>query len=252
MNAACPTAPPHSARRSAFARPSNATLLQRLLPCLLFALLPGATLAQQPTAPVEATVRNFLLAESAGLPGTVDVEVGAFDPGNLLPPCDTLEAFLPGATRAWGQINVGVRCLGPVPWTAYLPARVAVHLDYLVTRRPLRAGQLIGPDDLRVEHGDVTRLHSGVLNDPVDAVGRHARFAVAQDNPLRRDMLRLPPVIQSGQNVRVIGSGRGFSVMNEGRAMNRAGEGEQVRVRLGNGQVVTGVARHDGTVELRF
>ncbi len=217
------------------------------------ALFAGAPVwSQQAPGPVEDTARAFLEAEAAGLPGRVEVSVGAFDPGNQLPRCAALEAFLPSGTRAWGRISVGVRCVSPVVWTAYLPSQVAVMTDYLMTAQAIRPGQIIGPDDIALEHGDLAALPANTLTDPSSAIGHHARFAVAAGNPLRADMLRLPPAVQQGQTVKIVGSGAGFSVTNEGRALNRASEGDMVRVRLPNGQVVTGTARAGGIVEVRF
>ncbi|HRP96790.1 MAG TPA: flagellar basal body P-ring formation chaperone FlgA [Rhodocyclaceae bacterium] len=208
--------------------------------------------AQQPTAPVEAAVRQLLEREAAGLPGTVEITVGAMDPGNQLPPCEALEPFLPAGMRAWGQISVGVRCNAPVGWSVYLPAHVAVMMDYLVAARPIRPGQILGPQDIAREHGDLTAQPPNTLTELSQVVGAHTRIAVAAGNTLRADMLRLPPVVQQGQIVKVVGSGRGFSVSNEGRALGRAADGEQVRVRLANGQVLTGTARAGGIVEVRF
>lgn len=224
------------------------------LPLLLlgFALSASDVHAQQAPEPVETLATDFLHQQAVGLPGEVSIEVGRLDPSNRLPPCASLQAFLPPGTRAWGQISVGVRCDSPVVWSVYLPARVAIVTDYLVTARPIRPGQVIGPDDLRVERGDLAAQPPGALTDMARAIGHHARFAVGAGNTLRGEMLRLPPAVQQGQTVKVIGSGAGFSVSNEGRALNRAGEGESVRVRLPNRQVVTGVARAEGVVEIRF
>lgn len=215
-------------------------------------LITGVAHAHQPPEPVEALATEFLHAQTAGLPGEVSIEVGQLDRSNRLPPCASLQAFLPPSMRAWGQISIGVRCDSPVVWTVYLPARVSVVTDYLVAARPIRPGQIIGPDDLRVERGDLASQPAGTLTDMARAIGHHARFAVGAGNTLRGEMLRLPPAVQQGQTVKVIGSGAGFNVSNEGRALNRAGEGESVRVRLPNGQVVTGVARAGGVVEIRF
>lgn len=215
-------------------------------------LTTGVAHAQQPPGPVEALATDFLHAQAYGLPGEVQIEVGQLDSSNRLPPCAALQAFLPPGTRAWGQISVGVRCDSPVVWTVYLPARVSVITDYLVAARPIRPGQIIGPDDLRVERGDLAAQPAGTVTDMARVIGHHARFAVGAGNTLRTGMLRLPPAVQQGQSVKVIGSGAGFSVSNEGRALNRAGDGESVRVRLPNGQVVTGVARPGGVVEIRF
>jgi len=58
--------------------------------------------------------------------------------------------------------------------------------------------------------------------------------------------------VRKDRVVKVVGSGTGFTVSNEGRALNAAAEGEPVRVRLGNGHVVSGTARAGGVVELAF
>lgn len=231
--------------------PTPKTLAIRLATALAALLAAPCVHAQQPPAPVTETARQFLDRESAGLPGQIVVSVEPMQSANHLPECAQLEAFLPAGMRAWGQINVGVRCLAPVAWTVFLPAKVAVMNDYLVTARPIRAGQIVAPDDLTREHGDLTALPANILTDPTQAVGHHSRYAIAAGNPLRATMLRIPPAVQQGQTVKVVSSGTGFSVTNEGRALNRAGAGENVKVRLKNGQVVTGIAQPGGIVEVR-
>lgn len=206
--------------------------------------------AGQPAEPVREAVSGFLRDEAGGLPGRVDIEVGELDPRNQLPECARLQAFLPAASRAWGQTTVGVRCESPATWTIYVPARVRVHGEYLVLARPLRAGQIVGPEDLERRSGDLADDGDGALVDATQAIGHPARFAVAAGQPLRRDMLRLPPVVRRGDPVRVVSRGPGFAVANAGKALNNAAAGHVVRVRLDSGKVLSGIARHDGTVEI--
>ena len=208
--------------------------------------------AQQATEAVEARVRAFLQQQASGLPGEVSIKVGVLDPNNQLPPCAAIEVFLPAGARAWGRISVGVRCDSPVTWTAYVQAQVSVIADYLVAARPLRAGQIVGPADLGQRRGDLTALADNILTDGTQAMGHHTRFAVAAGTPLRGDMLRVPHAVRQGQTVPVVSAGPGFRVSSEGRAMNNAAPGESVRVRLANGQVVTGIAQPGGTVEVSF
>lgn len=208
--------------------------------------------AQQAPEIVQARVLELLERETSGLPGTVSIEISPLDPANLLPPCAALEAFLPAGTRAWGRISVGVRCDSPVVWTVYLQAQVAVAGSYLVSARPLRAGQIVGPEDVELRNGDLTALPANTLTDGSMASGRTTRFAIAAGQPLRGDMLRIPHAVRQGQNVQVVSIGSGFQIESEGRALNNAGPGESVRVRLMNGQTVSGVARPDGIVEVRF
>jgi flagella basal body P-ring formation protein FlgA len=208
--------------------------------------------AQQAPEPVRDAVARHLERETAGLPGRIEIEVGPVDPGNQLPACAALGAFFPAGTRAWGRISVGVRCESPVSWTIYVPARVAVMTEFLVTARPLRPGQIVGHADLERRFGDLAAEPASTLTELAQAVGQRARYAVAAGNTLRADMLRLPPAVKQGQTVKIVGSGGGFSVSNEGRALNAAAEGEAVRVRLNNGQVVSGTARGGGVVEVSF
>jgi flagellar basal body P-ring formation protein FlgA len=214
--------------------------------------LPLSALAQQAQGPVENAVRALLERETTGLPGDVELEVGVLDAANQLPPCADLEAFLPSGTIAWGQLSAGVRCTSPAQWTVYVPARVKVITDYVVTQRALRPGQIIGPEDLTLARGDIAAQPGKALTDPSRAIGVHTRRAIPAGSTLREDQLRLPPAVESGQTVKIIGIGSGFSIGGEGRAMQRAADGETVRVRLPNGSIVSGIARAGGIVEMRF
>lgn len=210
------------------------------------------TAAQQAVQPVQQAVTAFLHKQTEGLPGKVRITVEGLDPENRLPPCADLTPFLPPGARAWGRVNVGVRCESPVSWSIYVPAQVSVLGEYLVAVRPIRAGQIISSADLERRTGDLASEAANTLTDMTQAVGHRARYTVAAGNTLRADMLRLPHAIRQGQDVKVVGTGTGFTVANEGRALNAAAAGDPVRVRLGNGQVVSGKARADGTVELEF
>jgi flagella basal body P-ring formation protein FlgA len=221
----------------------------RAMSAVILAVASLAAPAQQAAEPVRQAVTAFLERQVEGLPGRVEVRVGVFDARNQLPPCAALAPFLPPGTRAWGQISVGVRCESPVSWTVYVPAQVAVMTEYLVTAQPLRPGQIVGPADVVRRFGDLAAEPANTLTDPAQAVGHPARYAVAAGSPLRAEMLRLPPAVRQGQVVKIVARGSGFSVTNVGRALNAAAEGEPVRVRLGNGQVVSGIARAGGVVE---
>ncbi|MDR2260978.1 MAG: flagellar basal body P-ring formation protein FlgA [Azoarcus sp.] len=223
-----------------------------LLAALALSLAPAGASAGQPAAPVEAAARALIEARTQGLPGEVSIELSPLDPGNQLPPCAEPLAFLPASSRAWGTFSVGVRCESPVAWTVYLRARVKVAADYVIAARPLRAGQIVGPDDLDTRRGDLAALADDVLTDASQAIGRQTRRALAKDSALQARMLRAPAAVRQGDSVTIIGHGPGFQVSNTGRALNSAAPGETVRVRLPNNQVITGTVRTDGTVEITY
>jgi flagella basal body P-ring formation protein FlgA len=207
---------------------------------------------RQDLALLKKTAEQFLLTQANGLPGEVRVTVGAIDPRLKLPACPVPEAFLPPSSKAWGKTTVGVRCNVPSTWTIYVSAQVRVHGEYIAAAAPLAQGQNIGPGDIAKVKGDLTNLPSGVITDESQAIGRTAATTIGLGAPLRQDALRNQQAIQQGQAVRVILNGDGFSVSSEARALNNANEGQLTQVRTAAGQVISGIAKLGGIVELAY
>ena len=241
----------------------NATSIAFMLVGLLmtsFSYAEGAAastaLANQATkqnlSAVKAKIAEFLETQTIGYPGKVSVQVGAIDPNVKLVQCPELQAFLPAGSRAWGKTSVGVRCVAPANWTIYVQATVNVTAQYLVAAAPLAQGQVVTSQDLLFEKGDLTQLPAGIFTDIAQAVGRSVSMSMNAGTVLRQEMLKVPPVVQQGQTVKVTSVGKGFSVSAEGQAMTKANEGQLVQVKVASGQVITGVARNGGQIEVNF
>lgn len=226
--------------------------LRTLALLLLSSLSTTTALARQDPEVVKEAVDTFLKAQAAGLPGQVNHSVGSLDSRNQLAPCSALDVALPPGAKGWGRTNVIVRCLAEPGWSVFLPVHIRVVADYLVTAMPLAQGQTVTAADLLRRQGDLSDLPAGILTDERQAVGRTAAYAIAAGRPLRADMLRQPTVVQQNQTVKVISRGPGFQVANEGRALTNGAEGQVVQVRLPTGQVVSGIARAGGIVEIGF
>lgn len=220
----------------------------RCLAFLLALLLPAAPAMAREQ--LYATVEQFLLTQTRGLPGQVSVSVGQLDPRLQLAACSAYEPFQPPGAQFWGRTNVGVRCLGPANWTIYLTAQVQVIGSYVVTARPLNSGQPLTSEDMALQRGDLTAMPAGILTEREQAIGKTLRNALGGGQPLRSDMLIAPFVIQQGQDVRLVTQGRGFSASNDGKALNNAAEGQVARARTANGQTVSGIARPGGIIEV--
>ncbi len=231
-------------------------ILVKLLFSLL--LLPAlAAYAQSPAARqdhavLRQTIEQFLKMQAAGLPGQVSIAVGPIDSRLSLAECAAPEAFLPNGSRAWGKTTVGVRCTVPAPWTVYVAATVRVQGSYIAAAAPLAQGQSIGPNDIASVKGDLAALPAGVITDASQAVGYTLSRSVPLGAPLRQDGLRSRQAVSQGQMVRLVSTGPGFSVSTEGRAMSNAGEGQSAQARTPNGQVVSGIAKMGGIVEVSY
>lgn len=220
-------------------------------------LLTGISAAQTPPAHQDQTtlrrdVEQFLRTQTAGLPGEVHISVHPIDQRMNLAACSTPEPFLPSGSRIWGKTTVGVRCRAPSQWTIYVAAQVRVLADYIITAAPLAQGKQISPNDLAQVRGDLTALPQGIITTPAEAIGKTVAISLSAGTPLRMDSLRNQHAMLQGQTVRLVSNGPGFRITAEARALNNADEGQIAQVRTASGQVVSGVAKPGGVVEVTY
>lgn len=223
-----------------------------LLIACLWAMPTSANSGYQDLPQLRQQVEQFLLSQSASLPGKVSVSAMAIDPRLKLVSCDNLQMSLPTGSRIWGRTSVGVRCNAPQVWTLYVQANVQVMAEYLIAAGPLAQGHIITEQDLIKGQGDLAKLPPGVFTEAGQAVGRAVYVPLSAGTVLRQEMLRVLPVVQQGQKVVLNTIGDGFRVSAEGTALSNAGEGQRVKVKMGNGQVVSGMARQGGLIEVIF
>jgi len=209
-------------------------------------------LPRQDLAVLRQKAEAFLTTQSQGYPGQVKISVGAIDPNLQLAQCAAPDVFMPAGSRAWGKSSIGVRCTAPAVWTIYLQANVSVMGEYLIAAAPLAQGHVVNPDDLASAKGDLTRLPPGIFTDATQAVGRSVSMSLMAGAVLRQEILKMPLAVQRGQAVHITSTGRGFRISAEGRAMGSAGEGEIVQVKVASGELISGVARNGGQVEVTF
>jgi flagella basal body P-ring formation protein FlgA len=225
--------------------------LSGLLAALLLLVTPVGSALAADSSEIRRAVEEFLRTQIKGLPGTASYSVGTIDAERLVGTCDGFDVSMGHGARPWGKTQVAVRCRGGT-WNIWVPVQIRVVAEYLVIARPINAGQKLTDADVRAQVGELSELPNGVLMDREQAIGRSAIAALAAGRPLRADMLRQPTVVQQGQSVKIIGTGSGFEVTNEGRALSNAVVGQVTQVRLNSGQILSGVVRADGTIEIRF
>ena len=193
-------------------------------------------------------IEQFLVSQTAGLPGKVRISIDAPRSGSL-PPCDALEAFLPGGAQLRGRVSVGVRCNAEPRWTRYVQARIAIIGTYHAAARQIDAGQALSSADTVVREADLTTLPASVVVDASQLAGQVALNRIAAGAPVRHEQLRGVLLVQQGQTVKVVSRGPGFVVSTEGKAMSAAAAGALVQVKMQGGQLLTGTLGADGIVE---
>ncbi|WP_447919391.1 flagellar basal body P-ring formation chaperone FlgA [Achromobacter aegrifaciens] len=234
----------------------SATRLRARAGCLAALLLPlaaaqGQEAATQAPEAIVLAAQTYLLDQLAGLPGQPSI---AIDPprAERLAPCDFMSPFMPSGMKLRSRMTVGVRCNAPKPWTAYVQATVSVPGYYYVASRMITAGQALTPDDLAPRDGDLVSLPPGAITDPQTVVGMTAAHRINAGQPVRGSSLRNAQSVVRGANVRINARGNGFVVSSEGQALDNAAPGATVQVRTPGGQVVSGVVRNAGLVEIQL
>ncbi|WP_245964869.1 flagellar basal body P-ring formation chaperone FlgA [Trinickia dinghuensis] len=256
-------APPIAAEQPANGRFNVASVNVPSHPAVQAAQMPApaaaAALAPASNAPAGdedgETIRNAALAylqqQTLGLPGKIKITVAPTFPRGLAT-CTTLEPFMPTGARLWGMTTVGVRCAGAKPWTLYLRARVAIDSTYYLAARQIEPGTMLTAQDLLARDGDLSNLPRAIITDPSQAVGSTALVRISAGMPLRQDLLKSASAVTIGQTVRVVAQGQGFQISSEGSVMNNASPGQQVRVKMAGGQIISGIVVDGATVQVQM
>lgn len=227
----------------------------RVLACALGAALGSAAVGAQgydPTQIGRQWLDQALKQEgTTSLPLRMELEVGQLDSRLNLAPCAKVEPYLPAGSRLWGRTRLGLRCVqGARLWNVFLPVTVKAWGPAWVLNNNVQAGALLSMDDARQVDVDWAEDSSPVVIQPEDWVGQTAARSLVAGQALRQNLLRPPQLFKMGEQVKVIVTGGGFSVVSSGQAMGAAGQGQTVRVRMGNGRTVSGTVNADGSVEV--
>jgi flagella basal body P-ring formation protein FlgA len=216
-----------------------------MLAALLLTTLCQASLAAD-SAAIRKAVEDYLQTRVRDLPGPPVPVIGKIDAERLPGVCENPGIAMNG-TRRWGTTQVVVSCPG-ASGKLYVHVEIPVVAEYLVAARPVGAGQKITEGDIATRTG---KLPNDAVIDRDQVIGRVARNSMGSGVALRADMLRQPWVVQQGQTVKIVVVGRGFEVAKEGRALHNAAVGQDTQVRVDSTTVINGVARSDGSIEVR-
>ena len=129
-------------------------------------------------------------------------------------------------------------------------SRPASAGQYYVASRTIAAGRLT-PADLAPRDATWSPC-PGAITDPDTVAGMTAAYRITAGQPIKGAALRNAQSVVRGSNVRINAVGKGFMVSSEGQALDNAAPGATVQVRMPSGQVVSGVVRNAGLVEMHL
>lgn len=213
--------------------------MNRLTTGLITLLLSQAAVAQD----LQQTLNAFFSQRLAGVGDSISVTLR--NPGGSLPGCEQPALSVPGSARLWGNLSVQARCGAE---RRYLQVSVAVTGNYVVAALPIARGSALTAQSVTLKRGRLDQLPPRALLDINQARDAVSLRDVAPGQPIQLSMLRQSWRVKAGQKVQVIASGDGFSASGEGQALNNAAVAQSARVRMGSGQVVSGIVNGDGNI----
>ncbi|MEG2664835.1 MAG: flagellar basal body P-ring formation chaperone FlgA [Hafnia sp.] len=175
------------------------------------------------------------------------VKVNIRSPQSQWPTCEIPQFSMPSSARRWGTLSVLVQCPQD---KRYLQVEVQVTGGYPVASAPLSRGQHISAADFNIMQGRLDRLPTGSIMEISQLDNAVLTRDVAAGQPVTSSMMRRTWIIKAGQSVQILAQGDGFNVTSEGKALNNAAIADNVRVRLASGQIISGKATEQGTIEL--
>lgn len=161
------------------------------------------------------------------------------------PECEAPQFTLPGNSRAWGNMSVAANCGEN---RRYIQVQVQVTGDYLVATKLIARGSTVTKEDFRIQNGRLDNLPPRTLFTDESVADSVVLRDIQPGQPVSQSMLRQPWRVKAGQDVMVVASGDGFDASGEGKALNNGTISQWVRVRMGNGQVVSGRVSDDGKI----
>lgn len=158
--------------------------------------------------------------------------------------------------KLWGDIRVQLICPSPgrAGWVKQMRGYVAVEKEFWTLTRSVQAGEPFQQDLAVRIRGDLAQLPPDTLADLVGELDelerKEAKRAIRVGQPLVLNAWKKIAVINKGSYVNLLLEGAGFSVTSTGIALDGGGEGDTIRVRTPDGEVLEGVALEDGVVRV--
>ena len=203
----------------------------------------------------QSWIASELQSGKAKLPNhlRLEVQVGQLDTRLSLSPCEKVEPFLPAGTVLWGRSRIGLRCASPdARWQVFMPITIKAYGQALTLVSNLPAGTVLTADHVQEAEVDWAANASPIVLASQDWLGKSLSRNLSTGEALRASMLRAAPAFAAGTKVKLLLKAPGFELASEGQSLSPGKLGEQVRVRLDNGRIVTGKVMDERTVWMSF
>ncbi len=202
---------------------------------------------------VEEILRTWIRQQAGDAVRVKDIRVGE---APVLPQGPvTTRVLAPKSTELVGTVPLTVTFKVDGDPERRVSATVTLErlVRVVVARRPLGRYKPIDPEDVEVRAVDAAGLATDCLTDPEAAIGKRTRRMIDSGAALRPDMVESPPLVKSGDRVRIVAESEGLRISAFGTVKQRGAQGEVIPVvNLDSNKIVHARVMDSKTVKIEF
>lgn len=198
---------------------------------------------------IEQQAEQFL-RRLPGVNNATQIHVNPIDSSLQLPACDHLVFFLSNPHFNRGSLRLNANCNQPQTWSIFIAATVLDPISYWVSNKALVKNQVLSRHDIAEQKTYHSALGSNLVTGFQQIQGRPLAHDLPAGSSLHlRDFL-IDPKLSRGQTVTLLSSKSGFKISNQGKLLSDAIAGERTKVKTSSKQIISGIARSGGIVEI--
>jgi len=167
----------------------------------------------------------------------------------------TLSILRPSNERVAGRVSVPVKVFvdGNPSGKIFLSGWVDRYVNVVCAGRFLPRNTILGAGDLRWVRINISKAPKNLITDVEQAIGKRLKQSLKEGQPLRSNMIAVPPVIKRGDRVKIVAQRGGLKVETVGIAKGSGALGEQIKVmNITSRKTVVGRIKDASTVRVLF
>ncbi|MCH8501028.1 MAG: flagellar basal body P-ring formation chaperone FlgA [Aliidiomarina sp.] len=197
-------------------------------------------------ADLERAVQIFLHNELERRRASGDESIPQYESADIqlvLPPaglpCDDPNLSLPSRPQRFaGRISVAANCPDNPNLVRYLQANIELMGYVVVAAQDIPAGVPLTAEQVTLQLVDLSRATTQSVFAEQVVVGQTSRRMIRAGQPIHENMIHQPPVVNRGDKMVISAQGNGFAVSREGEAMDAGAIGDEIRIRVGQREVI--------------
>jgi len=223
----------------------------RSLTCILLSIVSIPVVASniQNLEKLKVIAEDYVQSKMDISPGKhFEINSGKLDPRLRLTDCgEHPTAFTPPGSRFQGNTTVGIRCNSPKPWSIYIPVKVAIYQNALISNGKLARGHIIGENDIIIDEVDISRIRGRSFVDKDQLIGTKLKTSLQPNQILDSAQICL---ICKGDTVIITANHPAVSVSMSGVALNDGSKGDKIRVQNNaSRRIIDAVVMDNSTVK---